>query len=156
MAAALHIAAHAFGKITLFFAAGAIYTAGHKTKVSELAGIGRRMPWTMAAFTVGALAMIGVPPASGFVSKWFLVSAAITSGHWFVLGVLILSTALTAGYFLPIIHAAFLRAPEDHHEHGEAPVIMVVALTATAAASFLFFLYPGPFLALARALAGLA
>ena len=64
--AALHIAAHAFGKITLFFAAGSIYTAAHKTEVSELAGIGRAMPWTMAAFAVGTLSMIGVPPTAGF------------------------------------------------------------------------------------------
>jgi multicomponent Na+:H+ antiporter subunit D len=69
--AALHIAAHALGKITLFFAAGAIYTAAHKTEVSQLDGIGRRMPWTMAAFGIGALSMIGLPPAAGFVSKWY-------------------------------------------------------------------------------------
>lgn len=156
MAAALHIAAHAFGKITLFFAAGAIYTAAHKTKVSELAGIGRRMPWTMTAFAIGALAMIGVPPTAGFVSKWFLVSAALTSAHWFALGVVVLSTALSAAYFLPVIHAAFLRDPPDRHDHGEAPVLMVVALTATAAATIIVCLMPGPFLTLARMLAGLA
>jgi len=157
MAAALHIAAHAFGKITLFFAAGAIYTAAHKTKVSELAGIGRRMPWTMTAFAVGALAMIGVPPTAGFVSKWFLVSAALTSAHWFALGVVVVSTALTAGYFLPVIHAAFLRdPPDDDHGHGEAPWLMVIALTATAAVTIVFCLFPGPFLTLARMLAGAA
>ena len=72
--AALHIAAHAVGKITLFFAAGAIYTAAHKTQVSELDGIGRRMPWTMGAFALGALSMIGLPPAAGFVSKWYILS----------------------------------------------------------------------------------
>ncbi|HET9735979.1 MAG TPA: proton-conducting transporter membrane subunit, partial [Burkholderiales bacterium] len=75
--AVLHIAAHAFGKITLFFAAGAVYTAAHKTEVSQLDGLGRRMPWTFAAFAVGALSMIGLPPAAGFVSKWYMVSGAL-------------------------------------------------------------------------------
>ncbi|MSO90401.1 MAG: monovalent cation/H+ antiporter subunit D family protein [Acetobacteraceae bacterium] len=157
MAATLHIVAHAFGKITLFFAAGAIYTAAHKTKISELDGIGRLMPWTMTAFAIGALAMIGVPPTAGFVSKWFLVSAALTSAHWFALGVVVVSTGLTAGYFLPIIHAAFLRdRPDDDHVHGEAPPLMVIALTTTAVATIVVCLFPGPFLTLARLLAGLA
>ena len=72
--ARLHIAAHAFGKITLFFAAGAIYTASHKTKVSELDGVGRRMPWTLAAFAIASLSMIGLPPTAGVLSKWFIVT----------------------------------------------------------------------------------
>jgi multicomponent Na+:H+ antiporter subunit D len=84
--AVLHIAAHALGKITLFFAAGSIYTAAHKTEVSQLDGIGRRMPWTMAAFGIGALSMIGLPPAAGFVSKWYLVSGAMAQAQWFALG----------------------------------------------------------------------
>ncbi len=79
--AALHIAAHAFGKITLFFAAGAIYTAAHKTEVSQLDGIGRRMPWTMGAFAIGALSMIGLPPAAGFVSKWYMLSGAMQAAQ---------------------------------------------------------------------------
>ena len=88
--AALHIAAHAFGKITLFFAAGAIYTAAHKTEVSQLDGIGRRMPWTMAAFAVGALSMIGLPPAAGFVSKWYMLSRRdAQAGHWAAVAVIV-------------------------------------------------------------------
>jgi multicomponent Na+:H+ antiporter subunit D len=143
--AALHIATHALGKITLFFAAGAIYTAAHKTEVSQLDGIGRRMPWTMAAFTVGALSLIGIPPAAGFVSKWFIISGALAGGHYLALAVLIASTLLNAAYFLPIVHAAFFRAPDDgrenheRHEHGEAPWPMVVALTVTAAMTVAFF-----------------
>jgi len=77
--AALHIAAHAFGKITLFFAAGSIYTAAHKTEISQLDGIGRRMPWTMGAFTIGALSMIGIPPAAGFISKWYMLLGAFNT-----------------------------------------------------------------------------
>ena len=129
--AALHIATHAFAKITLFFTAGAIYTAAHKTEVSQLDGIGRRMPWTMTAFAIGALSLIGIPPAAGFISKWFIISSAAEGGHLVVVAVLVLSTLLNAAYFLPIVHAAFfkpLSAEDEAHPHGEAPWPMVLAL----------------------------
>lgn len=156
LGAALHIAAHAVSKITLFFAAGAIYTAAHKTEVSQLAGIGRSMPVTMTAFTIGALSLIGIPPAAGFVSKWFIVQGAVDAGHYVALGVILLSTLLNAAYFLPIIHSAFFRQPaQDEHgaHHGEAPWPMVAALAITAALSIaLFFVADAP-LRLARQLA---
>jgi multicomponent Na+:H+ antiporter subunit D len=137
-AAALHVATHAFGKITLFFAAGAIYTASGKTEVSELDGIGRRMPWTMAAFAVGALSLIGIPPAAGFLSKWLMFQGAAGAGNWTALAVLAVSTLLNAAYFLPIVHAAFFRpASGEAAAHGEAPWTMVAALTFTAAATLL-------------------
>jgi len=152
--AALHIATHALGKITLFFCAGAIYTAAHKTEVSELDGIGRRMPWTMAAFTVGALSLIGVPPAAGFVSKWFIVSGALQAGNHLAVAVLVASTLLNAAYFLPIVHAAFFRrgASNAHPAHGEAPWPMVAALTITAGATVALFFAADLPLALARQL----
>jgi multicomponent Na+:H+ antiporter subunit D len=153
--AVVHIAAHAVGKITLFFAAGAIYTAAHKTEVSQLDGIGRRMPWTMAAFAVGALSMIGLPPAAGFVSKWFMLSGAVEIEHWPAVAVIAASTLLNAAYFAPIVYRAFLlppaREPQDH-AHGEAPLPMLVALVATAAATIALFFVPDVPLALARAL----
>ncbi len=160
--AAMHIAAHAVGKITLFFAAGSIYTAAHKTEVSQLDGIGRRMPWTMTAFGIGALSMIGLPPAAGFISKWYILSAAMGGEHWIAVGVLVLSTLLNAGYFIPIVWRAFFRAPaedahhgDDHHgEHGEAPWLMVLAQTVTASLTIALFLYHEPVLRLARAVAG--
>jgi len=130
--AALHILTHAVSKITLFFAAGAIYTAAHKTKVSELDGIGLRMPWTMAAFTIGALSLIGIPPAAGFFSKWFIMLGAAEGGRWVALGVLLTSTLLNAAYFLPIIYAAyFRREAEPAHDHGEAPAPMLGAMFAS-------------------------
>lgn len=141
--AALHIASHAFGKVTLFFAAGSIYTAAHKTKVSQLDGIGPRMPWTMAAFALGTLSMIGLPPTGGFVSKWLIMSAAAEAGRWPILAVVVVSTLLTAGYFVPILHRAYLRPLSDRdagRAHGEAPRPMVVALTASAALAFAMFL----------------
>jgi multicomponent Na+:H+ antiporter subunit D len=151
--AALHIVAHAFGKITLFFAAGAIYTAAHRTEVSELDGIGRRMPWTMGAFSIGALSMIGLPPTAGFVSKWFILSGAMSTEHWLAVAVIVASTLLNAGYFLPIVYRAFFRAPAGE-AHGEAPATMVTALTVTAILTVAMFFYAEVPLALARALAG--
>jgi multicomponent Na+:H+ antiporter subunit D len=154
-AAALHIAAHAFGKITLFFAAGAVYTAAHKTEVSQLDGVGRRMPWTFAAFGVGALSMIGLPPAAGFVSKWVLVSGALEAGHWLALAVLVASTLLNAGYFLPILYKAFFNSPSpSDSSHGEAPLSMVLAMLATAALTIAMFFYADLPLALARGMLG--
>jgi multicomponent Na+:H+ antiporter subunit D len=151
--AVLHIAAHAFGKITLFFAAGAVYTAAHKTEVSQLDGVGRRMPWTFAAFGVGALSMIGLPPAAGFVSKWVLVSGALEAGHWLALGVIVASTLLNAGYFLPILYKAFFKEGNGA-AHGEAPASMVAAMIVTAALTLAMFFYADLPLALARGMLG--
>lgn len=152
--AALHIAVHAFGKITLFFAAGSIYTAAHKTEVSQLDGIGRRMPWTMGAFAIGALSMIGVPPTAGFISKWYILHGALDSGQMLAVAVVIASTLLNAGYFLPIIYAAFFKKPKDNSDddHGEAPLAIVITLSMTAAATVLLFFFPGLLLELARQL----
>jgi len=153
--AALHIAAHAVSKITLFFAAGAIYTASHKTEVSQLDGIGRRMPWTMGSFAVGAMSLIGVPPAVGFVSKWFIFQGAAATGHYLVLAVLGASALLNAAYFLPIVYAAFFRSVPPGADHGEAPLPMVLALLVTATLTVGLFFCPQIPLALARQLAGL-
>ncbi|MGE0624088.1 MAG: monovalent cation/H+ antiporter subunit D family protein [Pseudomonadales bacterium] len=140
--AAVHIVAHAFGKITLFFAAGAIYTASKKTELDQLKGIGARMPWTMAAFTIGALSMIGVPPTGGFVSKWFILAGAFQSDNYIAIFTIILSTALNAAYFLPVIFAAwFAREPAGGKDHGEAPLPVVLALTVTALATLGFFFF---------------
>jgi len=143
--AALHIVAHAFGKITLFFAAGSIYTSSKKTEISQLAGIGKRMPWTMAAFSIGALSMIGVPPAAGFISKWYLLMGAFQAQQHIVIAVIVVSTLLNTAYFVPLIYAAYFR--RDHSEtilsYGEAPLPVVVALCMTAAITVLLFVFPG-------------
>ena len=153
--AALHIAAHAVSKITLFFAAGAIYSVTHKSCVSELAGIGRRMPWTLAAFSIGALSMIGVPPAAGFLSKWYILLGAFSAQQWFAVAVVLLSTLLNAVYYVPIIHAAFFkREAVASAPHGDAPWLMRAALLISAALILLLFLFPALPLALATAIPG--
>ena len=160
--AAMHIAAHAVSKITLFFAAGSIYTAAHKTEISELAGIGRRMPWTMGGFTIGAISMIGLPPTAGFLGKWFMLSGAVQTGQWLPIAIIIASTLLNAAYFLPIVYTAFFeREPTAHavgaevaHDHGEAPLPIVIALTFTAAATVGLFLFPDVALSLAKLMVG--
>ncbi len=144
--AAIHILAHAFGKITLFFAAGAIYTASKKTELYQLSGIGRRMPITMTAFTIGALSMIGVPPTAGFVSKWYILAGAFQADNYVALATIILSTALNAAYFLPIVYLAWFGKDNTPagKEHGEAPFAAVLALAITAALTLGFFIFNGP------------
>lgn len=155
--AALHMVAHAFGKISLFFAAGAIYTASKKTELHQLKGIGRRMPWTMTAFTIGALSMIGLPPTGGFVSKWYVLGGALAAENLVAVTAIILSTLLNAAYFLPILHAAWLQeadAPETEN-HGEAPLPIVLATASTATLTIAFFFYQGPVLDLASQMMGI-
>ena len=148
--AAIHMVAHAFGKITLFFAAGAIYTASKKTEIHELRGIGRRMPWTMTAFTIGALSMIGVPPTGGFVSKWYILAGAFQADNYLAITTIILSTVLNAAYFLPIIFMVWFAQEENAptRQHGEAPFAAVLALTITACLTLAFFFFNGPVLEL--------
>ena len=146
--AAVHMVAHAFGKITLFFAAGAIYTASKKTEIFQLRGIGHRMPWTMTAFTIGALSMIGVPPTGGFVSKWFILAGALQADNYVAIATIIISTALNAAYFLPIIYLAWFATEDSGNtkHHGEAPFPAVLALTITAGLTLALFFFNGPLL----------
>lgn len=147
---AMHIATHAFGKITLFFVAGAIYTTAHKKLVSELDGIGKRMPLTMAAFTIGALSMIGLPPAAGFISKWYLLLGALDTAQWVAVIALVLSTLLNAAYFIPIVYAAYFKPEKTEAAHGEASLPILVPLLITAAMTLFVFFNPDLPLALAK------
>ncbi len=142
-----HIVHHAFSKITLFFAAGAIYVATHTKKISLMSGLGRRMPWTFGAFALASLSMIGVPPVCGFVSKWYLVNGTLQADQIILLCALLASTILNAAYFTPIVYKAFFEAPlpeVEPHVHGEAPLTMVVPLFLTALISVAIGLYTRP------------
>lgn len=149
----MHMLMHGFGKITLFFCAGAIYIASKKTRVSELDGLGRRMPITMGAFFIGALCVIGLPPTGGLWSKWHLVSGAFDSGHGLVLAAYLLSTLLNIAYLLPPALNAFLKAPPagEPSAFREAPWLMVIPLSLTAVGTIvLFFVAQNGFALMAR------
>ncbi|MEE8522309.1 MAG: proton-conducting transporter membrane subunit [Thermoanaerobaculia bacterium] len=138
----MHIAMHAFGKITLFFCAGAIYVASHKTEISDMRGIGRTMPVTTFAFLIGALSVIGLPPMGGSWSKWFLVLGAIDAGQLALVGVLVLSSLLNVAYLLPIAVRGFFLPPDgDAPGIREAPLFCLVPLCASAAGCLILFFF---------------
>jgi len=146
----IHIAAHAFSKITLFFCAGSIYCASGKRNISDMAGIGRRLPWTMGAFFIASLSMIGVPPTAGFVSKWYLAEGAVAAGETAFLVVLLVSSVLNAAYFLPVSYAAFFQAERQESQTTVREIPLVtIPLVATAILSVLMGIFPGYFLTLA-------
>lgn len=152
----MHIAMHAWGKITLFFCAGAIFQATGKKYISEMVGIGKRMPVTMAAFFIGSLSVVGIPLAGGFWSKFYLLWGTVQDGQYVMLVVLLISSLLNAAYFFPIAFRAFFCKPEDSLFQGkveEAHPYAVVALSITAVVTMLLFIYPEPFFALADAAA---
>ena len=136
---------HAFGKITLFFCAGAIYVATKKKNISQLNGIGHYMPFTMGAFFIGALSVIGLPPTGGFISKWYMILGAIDGDYTIIMIVYLVSSFLNACYFFPIVYRAFFIKSDDQIEDGikEAPIYCVLPPLITATISvLLFFNYP--------------
>ena len=143
MGAGLHILMHALGKITLFFVAGAVYVVAHKTEVSQLDGIGRRMPFTFGAFCIASLSIIGLPPLGGAWSKWFLVTGAFDAGEPWMAVVFMISSLLSIGYLMPIVMRAFFRPLPDGEEDGvsEAPLLMLLPICTTALACFVIFFY---------------
>ncbi|MFP6639740.1 MAG: proton-conducting transporter membrane subunit [Myxococcota bacterium] len=159
----LHIAMHAMGKITLFFCAGAILVASHKKNVSEMDGIGRAMPLTMAAFMLGSMSIIGLPPMGGTWSKWYLALGAAEGHEAIFVAVLMIGSLLSVAYLMPVVGRAFLFAPQPLEgasaaadtaasgqlsEQGswwanvrEAPLLCVAPLSATAIGCVVLFFY---------------
>ncbi len=151
---AMHIAMHAFGKITLFFCAGAIMVASHKTEISQMGGLGRQMPVTMIAFFIGSLSIIGLPPTGGTWSKWYLMIGSIDSEKWVIMVILMLSSLLNIAYLLPIPLRAFLdrdKSRQGKIKIKEAPLPSLLALTVTAAGCLVLFFYTQPLFELASA-----
>jgi multicomponent Na+:H+ antiporter subunit D len=141
----IHIANHAFSKITLFFCAGAIYVATHKKNISEMSGLGRVMPWTFGAFALASLSMIGAPPVAGFITKWYLLNGAMDAHSIAIVMVLLASTLLNAAYFVPVIYQGFFGKTSQadlDHQFTEAHPSMVIPLAVTAAISVFIGLYP--------------
>jgi len=142
----MHIAAHATMKITLFFCAGAIYVNLHKENISDLNGIAKVMPWTMAAFVIGSMGLAGIPPLNGFVSKWYLAIGSLEGEMILPLLILVISGLLNVGYFFPIIwRAYFKKAGPELEKYGEASPFMVVPIMVTAILSILFGMFPNLF-----------
>ncbi len=154
----MHIVMHAFGKITLFFCAGAILVGAHKSEISQMAGLGRRMPFTFGAFLIGSLSVIGLPPTGGSWSKWFLVLGAMDAEARFMVLVLLASSLLSIGYLMPVVaRGFFLPAPADGDDHGgsdhqtdhqpartgirEAPLLCVLPPVFTAIGCVVLFFY---------------
>ncbi|HCY12241.1 MAG: cation:proton antiporter [Acidiferrobacteraceae bacterium] len=151
--AAVHIATHAVGKITLFFCAGAILVAAHKTRVSELDGLGRQMPITMGAFLIASLSIAGLPPMAGLWGKWYLSIGALDAGYGVLLGVLMLSTLLNIAYLLPIpLRAFFARGSGQAGQLHEAPLPCLMAIGFTTIACVVLFFFPEPVYRLASLL----
>ncbi len=171
----MHIAMHAFGKITLFFCAGAIMVGAHKSEVSQLGGLGRKMPVVFAAFLIGTLSIVGLPPTGGAWSKWFLGLGALEAGQAGLVAVLMLSSLLSLAYLMEIPLKGFFGKPaegaqgggggggdhdgsgdpdhghgdpdhhHDDHGHPRAPAWSVAAIVVTATACLVLFVHPEPF-----------
>ena len=153
MGGATQIAAHALGKMTLFMCAGAIYVAHHKTLISEMRGLGRKMPWTFGAFFIGAMSIIGLPPLGGSWPKFFLMLGAADVGHLAIIIVLMISSIMNVVYLLSIPVQAFYMNPAEDGKKAqgaggkgidwgnlsEAPILCLAPPLFTAAGAFILF-----------------
>lgn len=138
----MHIAMHAMGKITLFMCAGSIYVATHKTNISQMTGLGRAMPVTFAAFLIGALSIIGLPPLGGSWSKWLLVMGAADTGQWVMIAVLMVSSLLNVAYLLPLVGKGFfLKGEGQPTAWSEAGPLVWMPPMVTALGCVLLFFY---------------
>ena len=142
----MHIAMHAFGKITLFFCAGAIYIATHLKNISDMRGLGRYMPWTYAAFLVGSFSVIGLPPFGGVWSKWFIGMGAAEAGQPLLVAVLMVSSLLNIAYLMPVVVEGFFHEPSEQMKAAgfkEASTLTLLPPLVTAAACLVLFFYGG-------------
>jgi len=162
----MHIAMHAFGKITLFFCAGAIMVAAHRTEISQMDGLGKVMPFTYFAFLIGSLSVIGLPPLGGAWSKWYLMLGAVEADKIVFVVVLMVSSLLNVAYLLPVVARGFFAkasplphgadghahapasagaaaTPAEHRGGGihEAPWCCLIAMGVTSAGCVLLFFY---------------
>lgn len=152
----IHIANHAFSKITLFFCAGAIFVLSGLKNISQMGGLGWKLPFTFLAFFLASLSMVGVPGVCGFVSKWYLVVGTMEASKTGLLVVLLASTLLNAAYFMPVVYKAFFQdAPQGQslvmNESSTYGLLMTIPLFITAAISVLIGIYPNFFMNIVRA-----
>ena len=149
MGGALQIVMHAWGKITLFMCAGAIYTVAHRTHISKLDGLGRTMPWVFGAFLIGSVSIIGIPPAGGSWPKFFLMAGALDSGKAILIAALIVSSILNIIYLIPIAIRGFMKPPADPAADAQIAlerkkhIWVIVPPVFTAFGSIVLFFYAG-------------
>jgi len=134
----LHLFNHALMKCTLFLAMGAVFYRTGAVSLDAMDGLGRRMPWTMGAFVAGGLSIIGVPLTVGFVSKWYLVLAALEKGWWWLAALILLSSLLAIVYVWRVIEVAYLRPAPADAPSGEAPLLMLIPMWALVVANVYF------------------
>ena len=149
--ALLHVVFHAFIKCTLFLTAGIFIFQCGKTRVEELYGIGKQMPKTLWCYTFASLALIGIPPTSGFVSKWYLAQGALEANigifSWLGPVVLLISALLTAGYLLPVTTNRFFpgkNCAQTEWRKQEPPYRMLIPLGFLALMSVILGVFPNP------------
>jgi multicomponent Na+:H+ antiporter subunit D len=146
MGGGLHMVTHAMGKITLFMCAGSIYVVTHKTEISQMTGLGRRMPVTFIAFLIGSLSIIGLPPFAGSWSKWLLILASADTGEFIIIGVLLISSLLNVAYLMPLVAKGFFMTDsgkKDPITFGEGPLLLWIPLALTAFGCIVLFFYAG-------------
>ena len=129
----LHLVAHAVMKITLFMCAGLIIARTHRNNISELYGIGKKLPVTMACFTIASLGIAGTPFLVGFVSKWNLALGALQAGKPLYILVWVASALLAAGYLMPVVQMAYFRKDpqEEFREYGDISYSMLIPICVT-------------------------
>ena len=137
-AALLHLFNHALMKGTLFLALGCVAYRLGSVRLGAMAGLGQRMPWTMAAFLVGALSLIGIPLTAGFVSKWYLILAAVERGWWPLVVVVIAGSLLAIIYVWRVVEMAYLRPPPEKLSVTEAPLSLLLPTWLLAGANVYF------------------
>ena len=140
----LHVINHVFFKDLLFLVCGSVMFATHRETLDDLGGIGRQMPFTLAMFAIAGLSVVGVPPTSGFSSKWLIYHALMEAGQPFLALLSLIGSVLTMAYIAKFLHAAFLGQPSPNlHDVHEAPLIMRAPMGILAAGCVLTGVFPG-------------
>ncbi|MHA1569871.1 MAG: monovalent cation/H+ antiporter subunit D family protein [Alphaproteobacteria bacterium] len=153
-ATVIHLFNHALMKGALFLVLGCVFLRLGSVQIEQMAGLGRRMPWTMGAFVVGGLSLIGIPLTVGFISKWYLIQAALERGWWMVAALVLLSSLLAVVYVWRIVEVAYFRAPaDDMLQIREAPLTMLVPVWLLAGGSVYFGINPAQTVAAAQSAA---
>jgi multicomponent Na+:H+ antiporter subunit D len=134
----IHLFNHALMKGALFMAMGCVMYRVGSVRLEAMAGLGKKMPWTMAAFVAGGLSLIGVPATVGFVSKWYLVQAALEQGRWLVAAVVMLGSLMAVVYIWKVVEVAYFRPADPDKDIREAPLSLLIPTWILVGASFWF------------------